>query len=119
MITLSDRNIRYIDIIYFKEDEITVVELKKNTIMKKHIQQITEYIEHIKSVYPNQNIRGILAGQKLETNLEHSLNLRGLIFKKYFVEIPFKLKLCNNCRKAVRSIQHKCSWCNCQKFIPL
>lgn len=118
-ITFSDGSIRYIDIIYFKENEITIIELKKDTVIKKHIQQLSEYVEHVKTLFPNKNIRGILAGQQIEANIDHSLNWRGFIFKKYFRDIPFNLKLCNNCRKAVRKSQIKCNWCNCQEFLRL
>ena len=87
--------------------------------MKKHIQQLGEYVEHLKKVYPDRKIRGILTGQDIDNNLEHSLNLRGFNFKKYFNDIPFKLKICNNCRKAVRKNRAKCNWCNSETFIKI
>lgn len=118
-ITLSNGNIRYIDIIYFKEDEIVIIELKKDKVLKRHIQQLAEYVDHLKKVYPDHKIRGILTGQNLDYNLEHSLKLRGFIFRNYFRDIPFELKLCNNCRKAVRRNQNKCNWCNNQTFIKI
>ena len=118
-IVLSSGAIRYIDIIYFKEDEIVIIELKKNKVLKNHIQQLAEYVDHLKKVYPDHKIRGILAGQNLEINLEHSMNLRGFKFRKYFEDIPFELKLCTDCRKAVRKIQDKCKWCNSESFIKL
>lgn len=118
-IVLSDGKIRYIDLIYFKENEIVIIELKKDKVLKKHIQQLVEYVEQLKIMYPKHKIRGVLTGQYLEDNLEHSLNLRGFIFKKYFRDIPFELKLCNNCRKAVRKNQFICNWCNSQIFIKI
>lgn len=87
--------------------------------MKKHIQQLAEYVEHLKKVYPDHKIRGILTGQNLDNNLEHSLMLRDFIFKSYFKDVPFKLKICNNCRKAVRITQIKCKWCNSETFIKI
>ncbi len=118
-ITLSNGNIRYIDIIYFTPNKITIIELKKDMVIKKDIQQLSEYVNHIKILYPNKKIQAILAGQRLEKNLELSLNLRGFIFKKYFKDIPFEIKLCSKCRKATGRNQNRCSWCSYQEFIKL
>ena len=96
-----------------------IIELKKDEVQRKHIQQLSEYVDHFKKVYPDHKIRGILTGQNLENNLEHSLKLRGFFFRSYFKDIPLELKLCNNCRKAVRSNQIKCKWCNSETFIKL
>lgn len=93
--------------------------MKKDIVIKKHIQQLSEYVEHIKELFPNENVRGILAGKQIEDKLEYSLNLRDFIFKKYFTDIPFNLKLCKNCRKVIRKIQNECNWCNCEEFMPL
>lgn len=87
--------------------------------MKKHIQQLAEYVESLKKKYPHRKIRGIFAGQTLEANLEHSLNLRGFSFRSYFKDIPFELKLCNNCRKVVRINQSSCKWCNSETFLKI
>ena len=87
--------------------------------MKKHIQQLAEYVDHLTKEYPNHKTRGILAGQNLDNNLEHSLKLRGFIFRSYFKDIPLKLKLCINCRKAVRKNQLKCNWCKSETFIKI
>ena len=93
--------------------------MKKDIVIKKDIQQLSEYVEHIKKLFQNSNVRGILAGQQIENKLEHSLNLRGFVFKKYFKDIPFNLKLCDHCRKAVRKNQKKCKWCGSQEFLLL
>jgi len=93
--------------------------LKKDKVLKKHIQQLTEYVDHLKKKWPDHKIRGILAGQNLDHTLERSLKLRGFIFRSYFKDIPFKLKMCNSCRKAVRITQTKCKWCNSETFIKI
>lgn len=118
-IVLSEGNIRYIDIIYFKEDEIVIIELKKDKVLKNHIQQLAEYVDHLKKRWPGHKIRGILTGQNLDYNLERSLRLRGFSFRKYFKDIPFKLKMCDNCRRAVRITQKKCKWCNSETFLKI
>lgn len=118
-IVLSNGTTRYIDIIFFKKDEIVIIELKKDKVIKKNIQQLNEYVAHLKEIYPNQKIRGILVGRSLESNLEYSLNLRGLIFKKYFKDIPLELKICTKCRKAVSRSLEKCVWCGNQTFLKI
>ena len=93
--------------------------MKKGIVIKKDIQQLSEYVEHIKELFQNTNVWGILAGQQIENKLEYSLNLRGFVFKKYFKDIPLHLKLCDHCRKAVRNNQNKCKWCGSQEFLSL
>jgi RecB family endonuclease NucS len=83
-IYLSNGTVGYIDIIYFKENEVVVIELKKETIIKKDLSQLSEYVHCIKKLYPGKSIRGILIGQYLDDNLKVFLDLMGLFLKVIF-----------------------------------
>ena len=116
-ITLSRERIGFIDIIYFKPDEITVIELKREVIKKIDVSQLTEYVDRVKDTFPECNVYGIIAGQEINNENKHSLTIRGFKFKKYFRDIPLQLKLCLNCRKAVGINEDKCKWCDYEEFI--
>ena len=116
-VILSNNSVGYIDIIYFKQKEIIVVELKKDIIIKQDITQLSEYVNQIKNEFPNKEIRGFLVGKNIPGEFKRSLKLRGIKFKKLTKDIPLKLKLCDNCRKALRVHDELCKWCNHNTFI--
>ncbi len=118
-IILSDGSKGYIDIIYFKSHEITVIELKKDEIIKSDITQLSEYVNQIRKEFPKQKVHGYLVGKEMPSEFERSLNLRDFKFKKLGKEIPIKLKLCTNCRKALRINDKMCKWCNNEEFMPI
>lgn len=93
--------------------------MKKKEVRKKDIQQLSEYREEIKRLFPNRKISSFLAGQELENGAKNSLIFRNIKFKKYFHDIPFNLKLCEDCRRAVRKKDIRCNWCSSQKFIKI
>lgn len=115
---MSNGTIGYIDIIYFKEHEIVVIEIKREAIIKKDLSQLSEYVHCIKKLYPGKIVRGILIGQYLDDNLKVFLDLMGLTFKSYFYDIPLRLKICDKCRKVVGINQNNCNWCNSEDFLP-
>lgn len=110
-ITLDNGDIRFIDLIYFKEKEITVIELKRDALQKKDISQLSEYVNHVKKLFPEQKIYGILVGQFASDEILRFLELRDFKYKQYFRDIPVRIKICSNCRKAVDMRKSKCNWC--------
>ena len=118
-IELSDGKIDYIDLIYFKDNEITIIELKKGKIKKKDIVQLSEYVNHFVKNSNGMKIHGILIGQEIDIESAWLLKNKGFIYKQLFRDIPFKLKMCENCRKIMGIHEEKCKWCNSNKFIHL
>lgn len=118
-ITLSNGSIGFIDIIYFKSHEISVIELKKDKIIKPDITQLSEYVNKIRKKFPEKQVNGYLVGKDIPEEFKRSLELRGFSFKKLIKDIPIKLKLCINCRKAIRIHDKMCKWCNYDKFMPI
>lgn len=118
-ITLSNGSIGFIDIIYFKSHEISVIELKKDKIIKPDITQLSEYVNKIRKKFPEKQVNGYLVGKNIPEDFKRSLKLRDFKFKKLGKDIPLKLKLCVNCRKAVGINDKKCNWCNYNKFMSI
>jgi len=114
---LSNGKIDYIDLIYFKNNEITIIELKKGKIKNKDIIQLSEYVNHFIENSQEMKIRGILIGQEIDTDSLRLLKNKGFIYKQLFKDILFELKMCENCRKIMSIYESKCKWCNNDKFI--
>jgi len=108
---------RYIDLIYFKEDDITIIELKRDIIRKKDISQLSEYVNHVKLLFPEKQIKGILVGQEIDKEILKIMDLRGFIYKQLFTDIPIHIKICLDCRKANNTMRSKCKWCGSEKFL--
>ncbi|MFX1238139.1 MAG: endonuclease NucS domain-containing protein [Promethearchaeota archaeon] len=115
-ITLPDGRFNYIDLIYFKENEIVVVELKRERIVKKDISQLTGYIRYIRDKFPEMEVRGILVGQGINEEDLHALEMREFTYKELFKDIPVRIKICSNCRKAVDERKSNCNWCGDKEF---
>ena len=104
----------FIDIIIFLEDEIVVVELKKDRLEEKHILQIASYLRDIKNVFKDTSIiRGILIGKKPKSGIEKIIQQQVFQIKILVLnrDIPTRIEICDNCRMANNPSKKRCWYC--------
>lgn len=116
-IELNDGRFNYIDLIYFKETEITVIELKRAEIKKVDVSQLSGYVNYIRNKFPGRIVKGIIVGQSIKKEILKDVEIRAFAYRELFRDIPVRIKICSNCRKAVDERKIKCYWCNSNVFL--
>ncbi|MHA1381484.1 MAG: endonuclease NucS domain-containing protein [Candidatus Helarchaeota archaeon] len=109
----------FADIVAFLETTIIVVELKINKIIPQDILQLNGYMEDLQKKFPKKEISGMIIGKKPTRSKEflvNSLNFH-VDFKILGVDIPIKIKICKNCRKANHNKNVKCVFCSTSDWL--
>lgn len=108
---------RFVDIIHFNDDLITIIELKKGKILGVDVVQLTEYVNYFRKIQPDKKIKGILVGQEIMPSELKYLQMKQFHYRELFTDIPISLKICRKCRKLVDLNLESCKWCECSIFI--
>ncbi|MHA1792176.1 MAG: endonuclease NucS domain-containing protein [Promethearchaeota archaeon] len=117
LLKLKNDEKRFIDLSFWKEREIIVIELKKTRINPSHVTQLSFYTHELKNQCKNKKIKGILIGTGIDKDtlsLIKNLNFRYYEFGK---DIPKIIKFCDDCRRACSYLEKQCPWCGCSTFI--
>ncbi len=109
-----------LDIAFFFEDVIYVIELKKDILSISTVDQIIGYIENLQKEN-GKAAKGIIIGKKPtdKEGLNNYINHKGYAIEiEYFdVYISTIYKLCKECRRVNYLNQKKCKYCGCDEWI--
>ena len=92
--------------------DLSIIEIKKVALKKKHFEQILEYYKCIRNDYPEYNISGYIIGLRNHVELNIHLKSYKWLFIKYLNEdIPLKIKICIGCKKPIDYNLYECKYC--------
>ncbi len=109
----------YADLAIFQPEEITIVELKIDPLGPQYILQLNGYLSDMAEKFPAAGISGILIGQAPKTNMAQLLANLGYPIKIKILEeeVPVKIKICRNCRRANDYRKGWCDYCSCVRWL--
>ena len=91
--------------------KIYIIELKIGKLKKEDLEQIKSYYNEIRLNY-NEKVFGYLIGKEDEEELLNTESYKWLSIKYLNKEIPTKIWLCDNCRKATDINLSVCKYCH-------
>ncbi len=109
----------FADIVIFQAHALTVIELKIDPLLPKHVLQLNEYMQDLHKLFPSKAISGILIGQPPKNSLTPLLsNLNFPVQIKILKDdVPIAIKTCKNCRLANPSTNKTCNFCSCNEWL--
>lgn len=103
-----------LDLLFEGNGESVIIEIKRGTCGVAEVRQIERYLA-IKQG-EGATVRGILVGAKLTAPAEKArvASRYPICFKQKEKDVPTRVVICRDCRRARSVYQARCSWCRCR-----
>lgn len=107
------------DFVFADDDHSIVIEVKKGRIDAEMLLQALHYLDNEMKENPEKLLKGILIGRYVSNALINEIKKSRFEFeiKLLDVDIPTKVKICDNCRKVNALSNLVCKYCESRKFI--
>jgi hypothetical protein len=107
------------DFIFTSDTLSIVVEVKKGPIDIEMLNQALHYLRNEQIESSGKTLKCVLVGSRVHQEVENKVSRIGFSFeiKLLNIDVPTKIKICDNCRRANPLTAVTCRYCKSRKFI--